>query len=316
MDVVAVAGVVVVVVVPTHAIPRTPTQPARATILTAPTMPPDLQYMQANGLRFAYHSRGRGPLVLLVHGFPDTPFTWDATMTALADAGFRAVAPFQRGYHPSEIPKSEQYDSDTLGADVLAWIEALGERSAIVVGHDWGASAAYAAVGLAPERVRMLVTVAIPHPASILPTPRVLWAIRHFLSLRRKNAARWIRAGNLAHIDELVQRWSPAWKVPPGETEAVKRSLSEPGSLEAALGYYRALRLGIPKSHRVPVTVPAVAFAGTDDNVPVSAYERARSRYRDRYEVVVMPGGHFMHREHPDQFTRELIRVLTPMRDA
>ena len=277
-------------------------------------MSPDLHYMNANGLRFAYHERGRGPLVLLVHGFPDTPHTWDATMPALADAGFRAVAPFQRGYHPSEIPQHEQYDSDTLGADVLAWIEALGEESAIVVGHDWGASAAYAAVGLAPQRVRMLVTIAIPHPAGLFPTPRLVWAVRHFFSLRRKGAAKWIREGDLAHIDELVQRWSPAWKVPPNETEATKRSLREPGSLEAALGYYRALRLWLPKSHRVPVTVPAVAFAGTDDMVAVSSYERARSRYRDRYEVVAMPGGHFMHREHPEHFNRELLRVLEPMR--
>ncbi|HWB76685.1 MAG TPA: alpha/beta hydrolase [Nannocystaceae bacterium] len=277
-------------------------------------MSADLHYMNANGLRFAYHERGTGPLVLLVHGFPDTPHTWDATMVALADAGFRAVAPFQRGYHPSEPPSTEQYDSDTLGADVLAWIAALGETSAIVVGHDWGASAAYAAVGLAPDRVRMLVTVAIPHPAGILPTPKILWSVRHFLSLRRKHAAKWIRAGEFAHIDELVQRWSPAWKVPPGETDATKRSLREPGSLEAALGYYRALRLWLPKSHRVPVTVPAVAFAGTQDMVPVAAYERARRRYRDRYEVIAMPGGHFMHREHPDHFNRELLRVLTPLR--
>jgi hypothetical protein len=242
--VVVVVGVVVVVAVDAPPTAQATTKrnppfksPRNASMTTPPTMPSDLHHMQANGLRFAYHERGTGPLVLLVHGFPDTPHTWDATMIALADAGFRAVAPFQRGYHPSEIPKDEQYDSETLGRDVLGWIEALGERSAIVVGHDWGASAAYAAVGLAPDRVRMLVTVAIPHPAGILPTPKIIWAVRHFFSLRRKGAAKWIREGNLAHIDELVQRWSPAWKVPSGETDPTKRSLGEPGSLEAALGY-------------------------------------------------------------------------------
>jgi len=277
---------------------------------------PELHHMQANGLRFAYLERGSGPLVLLVHGFPDTPYTWDRTLPALADAGFRAVAPFQRGYHPSEAPAVDAYDSDTLGRDVIAWIDALGERSAIVVGHDWGASAAYSAVGLAPERVRMLVTVGIPHPAGVVPTPRLLWAVRHFLSLRRRGAAKWIRAGGLAHVDELVQRWSPAWQVPPGETEAAKRCLAEPGSLEAALGYYRALRVSIPDAQRVPVAVPAAAFAGTQDNVSVAAYERARRRYRASYEVVAMPGGHFMHREHPEHFVRELLRVLAPLRST
>jgi pimeloyl-ACP methyl ester carboxylesterase len=273
-----------------------------------------LHHMHANGLRFAYHARGEGPLVLLVHGFPDTPHTWDRTLVALADAGFRAVAPFQRGYAPSEAPAGEAYDSDTLGGDVLAWIEALGEREAIVVGHDWGASAAYSAVGLDPTRVRMLVTIGIPHPAGVVPGPRLLWAARHFFSLRRAGAARWIRAGGLAHIDELVQRWSPAWQIPAGETDAAKRCLGEPGSLEAALGYYRALRPWVPTAQRVPVTVPAVVFAGLHDNVPLSAYERARSRYRQGCEIVAMPGGHFMHREHPEHFCRELLRVLAPLR--
>src|SRR5262245_47208338 len=132
---------------------------------------PELRYVQANGLRFAYHEEGTGPLVLLLHGFPDTPQTWDAARPALAAAGFRAVSPFMRGYAPSEIPTTDAYDSDTLGRDALALIEALGERSAIVVGHDWGASAAYSAVGLAPDRIRQLVTVAVPYPGSIRPSP-------------------------------------------------------------------------------------------------------------------------------------------------
>ena len=111
-------------------------------------------------------------------------------------------------------------------------------------------------------------------------------------------------------FDELVARWSPGRDVPGGETDAVKRAFREPGCLEAALGYYRAIRPLLPASQRKKVTIPAAAFAGTHDLVPPSAYERARSRYVDRYEVVVMPGGHFMHREHPEHFSRELVRIL------
>jgi pimeloyl-ACP methyl ester carboxylesterase len=102
--------------------------------------------------------------------------------------------------------------------------------------------------------------------------------------------------------------------VPPGETDAVKKALREPGCLEAVLGYYRGIRLRLPISQRGKITVPAVAFAGTDDMVPVGAFERARSRYTASYDVVAMPGAHFMHREHPDHFTRELTRVLEPYR--
>jgi pimeloyl-ACP methyl ester carboxylesterase len=152
--------------------------------------------------------------------------------------------------------------------------------------------------------------VGIPHPASVIPTPRLAWTVRHFYTLARKGAAARIRAGDFAHIDELVQRWSPAWKVPPGETDAVKAALREPGSLEAALGYYRAIRFPLPKSQRQKISVPSVSFGGTDDVIPTSFYERARSRFLGRYEVVTMPGGHFMHREHPERFNRELLRVV------
>jgi pimeloyl-ACP methyl ester carboxylesterase len=271
---------------------------------------PVLREIRANGLRFGYFEEGQGPLVLMLHGFPDTPHTWDAVRPSVAAAGFRVVTPFMRGYAPTEIPAREAYDTDTLGRDAIGLIEELGEQHAFLVGHDWGASAAYAAAGIAPERLRMLVTVAIPHPASIVPTPRVAWAVRHFFSLSRRGAAAWIRAGDFAHLDELVQRWSPAWKVPVGETDAVRASLREPGSLEAALGYYRALRPWLAASQRRRVCVPAAAFAGTSDLFPPSAYERARSRYAGRYEVVIMPGGHFMHREHPDAFLEKLLGIL------
>lgn len=275
----------------------------------------DLRYVEANGLRFAYVQEGPcdGPLCLMVHGFPDTPQSWEHARPVAAKLGFRVVTPFTRGYAPTEIPKREDFGSDTLGDDVLAIATALGAEKFVLVGHDWGASAAYSAAGNASDRIALLVIVGIPHPASIVPTPGLIWTVRHFFTLRPRGAAARIRAGNLAHLDELVQRWSPAWNVPAGETDAVKRSLGEAGSLEAALGYYRALTPFTPPNQRRKIACPAVAFAGLDDNVAVSAYERARSRFTGSYEVVTMPGGHFMHREHPDVFGRELARVLAPV---
>ena len=265
----------------------------------------------ANGLSFAYLEQGAGPLVLLAHGFPDTALTWDRALPALAEAGYRAVAPFMRGYAPTAIPADGAYDTDTLGKDLVALILALGADAAIVVGHDWGASAAYAAAAMAPERVRLLVTIAIPHPRAIKPTPGLLWGLRHFATLRRKGAAERIRRGDLALIDELWHRWSPAWKdLPPSETEAVKAAFREPGCLEAAVAYYRAASLRLPSSLRLPISVPAVAFAGEHDIISPRLYEKARGCFTASYEVVQMPGGHFMHREHPDHFLRELVRVV------
>lgn len=269
------------------------------------------KFVDAGGLRFAYLEEGTGPLVVLVHGFPDTAHTWDATMTALAAAGYRAVAPFTRGYHPTAIPSDGAYDTDTLGNDVVALIDALGGAPAIVVGHDWGASAGYAAAAMAPDKVKLLVTVAIPHPASIVPTPRLAWKMRHLLTLRGPQAAALLRAQGGAHVDELWRRWSPAWKdIPATETAKFKAILAEPGVAEATLGYYRANTLRLPSSLRRPVTVPTVSFAGEHDNIPPRMYEKARKRFTASYEVVQVPGGHFMHREHPAEFTTELVRVL------
>lgn len=202
-----------------------PTIVSQADMTTASA--PELNYIQANGLRFAYFEEGSGPLVLLLHGFPDTAHTWDQVRPALAAAGFRAVSPFTRGYAPTEVPREEAFDADTLGRDALALIEALGEKQAFLVGH-WGASASFSAAGLMPNRIRKLITLALPHPLSlsfmpILFWPFVMWGSRHYFWLSRRGAADRIRARHMAYLDKLVQRWSPAWKVPSGGTDAVKK---------------------------------------------------------------------------------------------
>ncbi|MCA9493176.1 MAG: alpha/beta hydrolase [Myxococcales bacterium] len=137
---------------------------------------PTTRAIDTNGVRLHALCWGtEGPLAVLVHGFPDTPWTWDVVGPRLAAAGYRVVAPYTRGIGPSTDTSPPNYDTDTLGTDILGLIEALGEDKAVVVGHDFGAAAAYAAAGLGAERVDRLVTLAIPHPAAIRPTPAKLW---------------------------------------------------------------------------------------------------------------------------------------------
>lgn len=273
----------------------------------------DPRFVDANGLRFGYLEAGRGPLVLLLHGFPDTAYTWDRALPALADAGYRAVAPFLRGYHPSAAPTDGDYTLATLGRDALALIEALGEPSAIVVGHDWGATAAYAAATLDPARVRLLVVLAIPHPRSLRPSPRLAWRMRHFFTLTRRGAPARLARDDFALVDELVRRWSPAWHdIPAAETARVKAMFRDhPETIDAALAFYRATRPPrLPPPLDQPIAVPTVAFAGEHDNIAPRAYERARTCFTASYEVVQVPGGHFMHREHPEPVIGELVRVV------
>jgi pimeloyl-ACP methyl ester carboxylesterase len=273
------------------------------------------RFVRANGVELAYLEQGAGPLAIMVHGFPDTAYTWDHTLPTVASAGFRAVAPFTRGYFPSAIPTDEKYDVETLARDLLALIEALGEHTAILVGHDWGGLAAYAAAALEPDKVRLLVTVGTPHPRSFRLTPRLLWKGRHLFFLRRDQAAAAIRKRNYAYVDELVRRASPAWRaIPASETARAKQAFAHPGCLEAACAYYKALSPRLVSAHRQAITVPTVAFAGLHDVLAPDQFEQARTCFRASYEVVRVPGGHFMHREHPAAFNAELVRVLSSWR--
>jgi pimeloyl-ACP methyl ester carboxylesterase len=270
----------------------------------------DIHDLQANGLRFAYLEAGRGPLVLLLHGFPDTARSWDHARARLAAAGYRAVSPWLRGYAPSEIPGRDT-DLETLARDAIALIAALGEPSAIVVGHDWGAAAGYAAAALEPARVTKLVAIGIPHPATLRPTPAKLWGARHFVAYKLPGAAHRFARRDFAALPALYRRWSPTWSPPAEEFAAVRAAFSNPASLDAALGYYRALRFRPPAFTRHRITVPTVAFAGLHDPiVGLDDYLRASPMFTGGYTVESIPGGHFMHREHPDVFLAKLLPHL------
>ena len=276
----------------------------------APRMSEPLGFVEANGLRFAYLAEGTGPLVLLLHGFPDTAHSWDHVRPQIAAKGYRAVSPFTRGYHPSEIPTRDT-DQDTLARDVLALITALGETQAILVGHDWGASAVYGAASIDPSRVKKLVALAIPHPATLRPTPRKLWGVRHFASYKLPGAAARFAKDDFAALRAICARWSPTWSPSPDEFAAVREAFSHADSLSAALGYYRALSPILPAFFRSKIDVPTVVFSGTDDPMADrSDYEHARRMFRGEYHIEEMPGGHFLHREHPEIFAERLLAHL------
>src|SRR5580704_17575231 len=128
--------------------------------MTPPTMPsqPNRRLVRASNLNFTVLEMGDGPLVLCLHGFPDTAHSFRHQMPALADAGFHVVAPFMRGYAPSGPAPNERYDVGALGEDAINLIDALGASDAIIFGHDWGAVASYEAAASAPKRVRKLIT--------------------------------------------------------------------------------------------------------------------------------------------------------------
>ena len=229
-------------------------------------MADELHFVDANGLRFAYLEEGTGPLVLMLHGFPDTPHTWDDLRSRIAAKGYRAVSPFMRGYHPTAIPDRDA-DQETLARDALALVDALGASEAIVIGHDWGASAAYGAAALGPERVKKLFVLAIPHPATLKPTLKKLWGVRHFAVYKLPGAPERFARNDFAALPEICRRWSPSWRPDPNEFDPVRASFSNRASLNAAFGYYRKLSPIPSASLKARITVPAVVVAGLDDPI-------------------------------------------------
>ncbi|MFK7998573.1 MAG: alpha/beta fold hydrolase [Polyangiales bacterium] len=252
-----------------------------------------------------------GPLVVLVHGFPDTARTWDALGPRIAAEGFRVVAPFTRGYAPSSVPADGKYDSDTLAGDLVELLDALGEQKAILVGHDWGASACLGAAALFPERVERLATLAIPHPAVMKPTLGLLWGARHFIAYKLPGATKRFAKNDFAALEAIYKRWSPAFDWPASEFASAKNSFTSPGCLDAAFGYYRALSPKLPLGMRKKITVPSLVVGGVSDPIASAAnFEASRRRYTGDVQVEMVRGGHFLHREYPDDFFEALLPFL------
>jgi len=125
---------------------------------------PNMRFIQTNGISMRIAEMGSGPLVVLLHGWPESWYSWRHQLPALADAGFHVVAPDMRGFGKTDAPKAvEDYDIRKLTADIAGLLDALGEKSAVVVGHDWGAVVAWHCLLLYPDRFRGLVAMSVPY---------------------------------------------------------------------------------------------------------------------------------------------------------
>lgn len=261
------------------------------------------QSVSIGGERFEVHASGEGPLVLCLHGFPDLPATWAPVMERLAARGYRCAAPYLRGHAPSTI--EGPFDVDQLGDDAIAIARALSpERPAFVLGHDWGALAAYSAIARAPELFRAAVTVSVPHPATLpasyLRHPKQLarsWYIGFFQLPRLPERA---LAGDL--VERLWRAWSPGYEAPREHLDSVARMLEE--SEYAPLSAYRSL----PRSYArcVPrwprIRVPTLYLHGTEDGCIAPALARGQERAFDApHRAELVSAGHFAPLEAPDR---------------
>lgn len=284
-----------------------------------------IRRVRANGLDFACLEQGAGPLVLLLHGFPDTPRTWSHQLPALATAGFRVVAPWLRGYPPSAIPDQGFYDRATLALDVAELIRALGGgEPAHLVGQDWGAAISYSVLAAFPDLVRRAVVMAVPHPTVVAKSvldPRHVHHSFHWWFFQLPGIPEQALAANdFAFVDYLWKHWSTPGHADAAHIADVKQMLAQPGALTATLGYYRAMfdpqradptLATLRASMSRPIGVPTLALCGSED--PRAGLMRDQAEhFTGEYRYVEVPGAaHFLQREQAAQVTRLLLDWLT-----
>jgi pimeloyl-ACP methyl ester carboxylesterase len=247
-------------------------------------------------------------------------------MPALAAAGFHAVAPFMRGYSPTEPAPDSRYDSAALSEDALALITALGYKDAIIFGHDWGAVAAYGAASAAPERVSKLVTAAVPYGTKFFEALVINYAQQrrswYMFFFQTAIAEAAVSFNDFAFLEKLWADWSPGWKWAPEDMEALKRSFRAKGTLTAALGYYRATLgpafnmpvdpQGIAAAMSAPINVPAMMIHGRDDGcIGAELLEGMEKLFPKGLKKEIVPGaGHFVHQEKPELVNEVVLKFL------
>ncbi len=282
--------------------------------------------INANGINFHYLEMGDGPLALCFHGFPDHAWSFRHLLPDLADAGFRAVAPFMRGYAPTEPPADGRYQQVALCKDVLALIGALGAGRAYLIGNDWGAGAVTGATVLEPEKVMKLVIIASGQvDRDLQMNYQYLKGTWHSYFFQLPQAEQALAYNDFAFVEEWWRDASPEWDIPAWALESIRETFRKPGVVAAALGYYRARYSPAPQDPSMredqdrvnagPVTVPTLALHGTRDRPKrLDAFE---SEAMDRFftgglEKVIIPGtGHFMHQERPEEVNPKIVEFLT-----
>lgn len=282
----------------------------------------ELHYLDVGGTRLAYLQRGKGPLLLCVHGFPDTAYSFLPVLERLAAAGYHAVAPFQRGYAPSALAADDDYRAVTLAQDLLALIEALGQgRAAAVVGHDWGSVAAQLAAKQRPEAIARLVLCAVPHLRRFFLFPSLKQIARsHYIF--RFQLPRWPEAAlgreDHAWLEQvLIRRWSPGWHYREADLAPVKACLRDPQRRRALLAYYRNLPGALLDSAQrrlvmAPIPQPTRMIYGTDDGcIGAEMFDAQEQLFPGGLQLCPAPGmGHFMQAENPAWFAERVLEFL------
>lgn len=304
-------------------------------------------FAQTNGIRMHYAGAGTGPLVLLLHGFPECSLAWRHQLTGLAKAGYRVVAPDLRGYGQTESPDSlEAFDIFQLTGDIVGLVHALGETSAVIVGHDWGALIAGYLSLLRPDMFRATVLLSVPYPPrrEVSPTQ---WELETYpgqvfyqANLRRQGAEQYlqqdIRGGLLRGLytlsgeaapEERFQAARPAGQnanapakrpsfITDHEVDAIAAQFAHSG-FRGGLNYYRNMDRNwalTPFLAGAKIMQPALFIAGSLDPVVTflrAEFDELQTNMPNLRDKILLEGaGHWIQQERPDEVNQAIVAFL------
>ncbi len=287
--------------------------------------------IRTSRLKIGYLERGPvdGPVVVLVHGFPDDALTWDSVTAPLADRGVRTLAPYLRGFGSTHFLDEGANRTGQLSAltrDLVEFLEALGIERCLLVGHDWGGRAVYGAAVLAPQRVAGLLALSVgygtSHPGQAAISNeqvRAYWYQWYFATARGEAT---LSDDRHAFCKLLWRTWAPSWNFADAEFDATAASFENPDFVAIALHSYRH-RWGFAASDSdyaadeaalaaiPPVTVPAVVLHGDQDGATLRETVAGRERFFTAgYRFNSIAGaGHFIQREQPQVVVDEILAV-------
>jgi pimeloyl-ACP methyl ester carboxylesterase len=271
-----------------------------------------------NGIRMHYVTQGAGPLVLLLHGFPEFWYSWRYQIPVLAGQGYRVVAPDLRGYNETEKP-GHGYDIPTLLRDIAGLITGLGEEQAIVVGHDWGGVLAWQFAIDYPQMTARLIVLNAPHPGAYLREARhfkqmrkswyvlafqLPWLPEHMLLRKNANAIGRMLRGAAMQKEAF----------PRSETAKYQQAMSKPGAMKAALSYYRQLVRHGPRNYggrNLQVTMPTLLIWGEQDIALDLALTEGLECWVSDLRVRRIPdSGHWVQQEQPEKVNQYILAFL------
>jgi pimeloyl-ACP methyl ester carboxylesterase len=265
-------------------------------------------FLDSGGVKLHYVAAGKGPLVVMLHGFPDYSYTWRDQVPALSKH-FRVVALDLRGYNKSDQPRGvESYKMEKLVGDVEAVLKHFKQKKAVVVGHDWGGAIAWNFAMSHPDKTDRLVILNLPHPAGLMRelanNPEQRKASGYARNFQKDGAAKNIKP-------EFLVSWVKEPDAQKKYVEAMKRS-----SVEGMLNYYKANYPREPykaDARFPPVKCPVLMIHGLDDRalLPGALNDTWKWVEKDLTLITVPGAGHFVHRDKPEFVTRKIVGWLT-----